>query len=433
MKRIALVGYGKEAISAYDYFANVYSDAQFVIYDSRAITDLELPLGAEFHYDDGKSILMIDADIVVRTPSAHPSRIHTTGEITSVTQEFMKRCKAPVIGVTGTKGKGTTASLISAILTRAGVDNWLIGNIGLPALDMVHDINSAFEKHKDIVVIYEMSSFQLWGLQISPHVAVVLMIEPEHLDIHDNFDQYLTAKQNITRFQNHDDILVYFQDNKNSSQIAKLTKAKKYSYRVEKSDYIIARDTKVILKDKIKMHGVHNLENVTAAITAAMEYVADTQLIADAVSNFYGLPYRLETVNSKRDEIQCINDSYSSAPPATVAAQKAFPGVKIMIIGGKDRGLSFDELAKSFSEDSSVKHVILIGETATKIASAFNAVNFKSFEITSDRDMSQIVNRAMDYTEKGDTVIFSPGCASFDMFKNFTERGEQFKRAVEEL
>lgn len=194
--KIALLGYGLEAQSAYNYYANLHPDAEFVIYDNAASPKMELPKGSTFH-GGMTDFHDIDADIVVRTPAISPDKVSTRGVVTSVTKEFFDVCQRPIIGVTGTKGKGTTCSLIAAILKEAGIKTWLVGNIGLPSLDMIKEINEA----KEGVVIYELSSFQLWDMTKSPQVAVLLMIEPEHLDVHKDFAEYVNAKSNLVRHQ----------------------------------------------------------------------------------------------------------------------------------------------------------------------------------------------------------------------------------------
>ncbi|HEY0894153.1 MAG TPA: Mur ligase family protein, partial [Cellvibrio sp.] len=189
---IALLGYGVEGQSAYKYYSRLHPDATFTVYDSQPQPTVQLPEGVKF-VGGLKDFKGITADLAVRSPSIPPWQIQVTGEVTSVTREFLKKCPAPVIGVTGSKGKGTTCSMIKAMFDATTKKAWLVGNIGVGALDVLDQIQP-----RDVVV-YEMSSFQLWDCDVSPHVAVVLGIEPEHLDIHKDFEDYVMAKGNIAK------------------------------------------------------------------------------------------------------------------------------------------------------------------------------------------------------------------------------------------
>lgn len=428
--RIALVGYGKETKSAYSYLSKIYPDAQYVVYDTSPKPPAQLPPGAVYEQDNGAT-LAIKADIIVRTPSVIPTRIQTNGRITSVTQEFFDQCTAQVIGVTGTKGKGTTSTLIKQILQDAGIETWLVGNIGQPALDVLHDINKAVDNGKSVVAVYELSSFQLWDLRASPHVAVLLMLEPEHLDTHPHQEDYFEAKSNIIAHQSPDDVAVYFADNSRSTGIASLSRAVKIPYSVDERDDIFARGQRIISKRDVMLVGNHNYENIAAAASAAMEYVGDIDIIREAIRNFTGLPHRLETVGDSSADIRYINDSYASAPPATSAAIKAFDRPEIIIIGGAERGSSYHSLAATLRTSKNIKTAVLIGEARFRIAEACDKVGFDKYRIESTFDFEKIVRNTIDDAESGDIVILSPGCPSFDMFDNFTERGDRFKSIVE--
>lgn len=425
---IALMGYGAEAACAVRYFSELYPDAEYLVYDTSPLPPQNLPAGARYEIDNGTGTMKVDADIVVRTPSFDPKRIHTNGTVTSVTNEFFNVCPVPIIGVTGTKGKGTTASFIQAALEAAGVRSWLVGNIGLPALDVIDEIRTAADNQERAVVVYELSSFQLWDLTQSPHVAVVLMIEEEHLDIHSDKDEYITAKSNIARYQTTADCTVYFADNAISTQAAHLSRGRQLPFTVAEGEWIIARDQPIIKKAELGLRGEHNYQNATAALTAAMEYVSDVSVLAEAARSFKGLPHRLEVCAITKSGVTYVNDSYSSAPPATIAAVRAFEQQsEIVIVGGKDRGLAFDDLAETLKASSSIKRVIVVGEARSRIAQTFDAHQFSNYEVIDATSLQTIVERARNIATEGDVVILSPGCASFDMFDNFTDRGQQFK------
>ena len=430
---IALMGYGMETRSAMRYFSSLYPDASYTIYDGASQMPVDIPTGVQYIVDDRQATIDVRADIVVRTPSFDPNRIQPSGKVTTVTREFFGVCPAPIIGVTGTKGKGTTSSLIARILEKAGMRVWLVGNIGHPTLEVLDEVRVAAESGERCIVVYELSSFQLWDLDKSPHIGLVLMIEEEHLDVHGDAEEYIDAKSNIAKHQTVDDVVIYFADNSISTEIASLSPGKKIPYTVDDGEYILVRDTPIIKKSELAIKGKHNHQNITAAVAAAMEYVDDVEVIAEAVRHFTGLPHRLEVCGVSERGVMFVNDSYSSAPPATVAAINAFSQGSIVIVGGKDRGLSFAPMAEAFKGASQVKRVIIIGSARQRIAESFEAVGFTAYEMSDEMTLGPIVKRADELAQPGDVVILSPGCASFDMFANFTDRGEQFRRIAKSL
>lgn len=421
--KIALLGYGVEGQSAFRYYSYHFPDARFDIYDNAEEPKYAVPEGATF-IGGVKDFHNIKADIVIRTPAIAPSKISSLGKITSVTREFFETCQAPIIGVTGTKGKGTTASLIAAILKAAGKKVWLIGNIGKPALDVLDKVQDG-----DIVV-YELSSFQLWDLNKSPHVAVVLMIEPEHLDVHTDFDEYVQAKSNITRYQTDKDKVVYFAKNEVSKQIAEQSLGQKIPYDIPPSDDIVVDGEIILKKNEVGLRGEHNLENIYAALLATKEFSPNVDAIKEALISFKGLPHRLEEVRIK-DDVLFVDDSFSSAPPSLKAAISAFDQPTILIAGGYDRGLDYSDMAESIIKKGTVKKVLLMGQTKDAIAEKLSQTDYKDFELFDS--LESAVERAKSISEPGDIVLLSPGCASFDMFKNFSERGDRFKELVNTL
>jgi UDP-N-acetylmuramoylalanine--D-glutamate ligase len=281
------------------------------------------------------------------------------------------------------------------------------------------------------VVVYELSSFQLWDLKKSPHVAVVLMIEPEHLDVHRDFDEYKEAKRNIVAFQTKDDVVVYYADNETTAAIAQSSAAHKLPYGVAQGNVLSVDGKSIVARADIQLYGEHNIGNVQAALIAAWQYTHDTRAMAEAVREFRGLPHRLEEVGVVRGVLY-INDSFSSAPPATLAAVKAFAQPKIVIMGGYDRGLDFSEIARAIAQQPRLKKVLLMGVARHRIADAFNACGCKDYEII-DGTMEYAVARAAEIAVTGDVVLLSPGCASFDMFRDFSQRGDMFRQLVAAL
>jgi UDP-N-acetylmuramoylalanine--D-glutamate ligase len=428
--KIALLGYGVEGASAYRYLSSRYPEAEFEIYDNAETPKYEIPDGVTFR-GGVTSFHDIDADMVMRTPAIPPYTVTSRGKISSVTEEFFEACPVPIIGITGTKGKGTTASLIAAMLEKAGIKTWLVGNIGLSSLDILDEVTAHNAEGKSGVVVYELSSFQLWDMKKSPHVAIVLMIEPEHLNVHESFDDYVRAKSNIVKYQTPEDIAIYFADNDVSATIAKSSAGVKIPYHVEDGEALMIDGKEIARRDDILLYGEHNVGNVQAAMLAAWQFTQDAQAIRAAIKEFHGLPHRLEKV-AEKSGILYINDSFSSAPPATVAALRAFKQPKIVIMGGYDRGLDFTDTARQIVAEPGVKMALLVGQTKHRIAAGFKECDWRSYEVLED-DFAAAVQRAHELADPGDVIILSPGCASFDMFKNFAERGDTFKELVSEL
>lgn len=427
--KLAIAGFGIEGQSSYRYFTEKGNEV--VILDERTTVE-DLPhgvlsvLGAEAFNDLG------EYDMVIRTPSLPPKKLTGAKRVWSATNEFFAKCPAQIIGVTGTKGKGTTCSLIAAILRKAGRTVHLVGNIGTPALDILKDIS------KDDIVVYELSSFQLWDLETSPHIAVVLLVEPDHLNVHADFDEYVTAKANIVAHQKTDDIVVYHPTNEISAHIAALSPARtKERFLTPEAAYvkdgiILIDGMRVCSVDEVGLLGEYNLQNVCAAISSCWRVTQDIDKIAEAVRNFKGLEHRLEFV-AEKSGVTFYNDSFSSAPTATIGAITAFKQQIVLIVGGYDRGIDLTPLAVSIATSSHIRKVFIIGQIRQRLADALKLQEFERFEILDTQSMEEIVVSAAHEANVGDVVLLSPGCASFDMFKNFSYRGQQFKKAVKDL
>ena len=430
--RIALIGYGIEGRSAYSWFKRHYTDAQFIIYDKATTAAPDVP--SDVKYVGGSTdIYNIDADLVIRTPSIAPNRIKTNGKVSSVTQEFFERCPVPIIAVTGTKGKGTTASLIAAMLEEAGKNVYLLGNIGLSALDKLDAVTQSVTNYgpESTVVVYELSSYQAWNLTKSPHVAVVLGIESEHLDVHADLDDYINAKANITKHQHSDDTVIYYQPNILSQRVATFSPGRVVAYRVPENEAFVIDGTLIAKRSDSPLLGAHNTGNIMAACLAAWQFTHDTAALSRAIMRFTGLEHRLEIVRELHDVVY-VNDSFSTAPTATIAALASFDRPIILILGGHDKGANQDEAIRMIIHQRNVKYYFLIGETASKLASLCQHEQIKNYKIGGN-DFTQIIKNVQQKTKPGDAVLFSPGAASFGMFTNYSQRGSEFKRIVAEL
>ena len=427
---IALLGFGIEGKSAYAYLSRQYAGASFVVYDEKSQQPLDLPEGIGFH-GNLKDFHGIQADLVIRTPSVAPARVSATGEITSVTKLFFDACPAQIIGVTGTKGKGTTASLIASILKAAGKTVHLVGNIGLAALDVLPDITT------EDIVVYELSSYQLWDLEKSPQTAVVLMIEPDHLDVHANFDQYVLAKANIAKHQQATDRTIFYANNEYSCQIAATSSGSREAYPLEtglhvSDGYFVDGARQICEITALKLPGSFNLDNALAAIAAVRPWTEDGTVIATGLSAFTGLPHRLKFVAEKRG-VRYYDDSIATTPGSALAAAGAFKQPKVLILGGISKGANFDQMAVEL-KGYELRSILLLGEEAGNIEQSLQRAGMTHYERLPEKiTMAQIVTRASELAQPGDVVLLSPACSSLDMFKGYQDRGDQFITAVNSL
>jgi UDP-N-acetylmuramoylalanine--D-glutamate ligase len=429
--KVAIVGYGVEGQSAYRYFAA--QGADITVYHKERPADLPPEVG---FVEDLHAHELVGYDVVVRSPSVRPDSLHTDGRVTTVTKEFFSVFGPErVIGVTGSKGKGTTTSLIYEMLKAAGKRVHLAGNIGVPALDLLPEL-----KDGDYVAL-ELSSFQLWDLEVSPHIAVLLMIEPEHLDVHADVDEYVEAKSHIAAYQKADDLLIYLPTNQLTMQAASHTKGRKIPYtqapgaHVE-GGFIVIDDQKIIKTDELGLVGKHNIDNACAAVTAAWQITQDIPAMREGLMSFKGLPHRLQLVEEV-DGVGYYDDSIATTPGSAIAALNAFEQPKVIILGGSDKGADFTELAEEIAKHGdSVRGIVLIGQMAERIFGSLRAAGVDDSKIAwleGKPSMNEVVGQAQDLAQKGDVVIMSPACASYDMFQNYKDRGEQFIAAVKRL
>jgi UDP-N-acetylmuramoylalanine--D-glutamate ligase len=445
--KIAIVGFGLQGRSAFDYWNT--PDNSITICDKFLPKDL--PAGVSTKADGDYLSDLHEFDLIVRTPSLHPKEILETNDlhpevmnkVTTVTNEFFKVCPCPIIGVTGTKGKGTTSSLITMILQQAGRRVHLGGNIGTPPLDLLKN-----NIQPDDLVVLELANFQLIDLRFSPHIAVSLMVSPEHLDWHSSMEEYIKAKQQLFVHQNPQDLTIYNSNNLYSEEIADVSPATKIAYAVPpqgedpdseqgayvKGSHIYMNGEKICSVHDTQLLGRHNLENICAAVAATWDITAHNKhAIETAIKSFKGLPHRLEPVTTK-NKVTFYNDSFAANPSATIAAINAITGRKIMIIGGFERGINVSDLcAEIKNHEANIKMIVLMGESAERVANSFKALGINNFSVVSTKSLNDVVATAVKYAQPGDSIVLSPGFPSFDMFKNFEDRGNQYKAIVKAL
>ncbi len=431
--KIAILGYASQGQAAFEYWNR--DGNELVVCDSR--TDIELPDGVKSQLGTDYLKDLDQFDLLVRTPALHPREIIKANtpeiltKVTSVTNEFLSVCPTKnIIGVTGTKGKGTTSTLITKMLEANGKKVHLGGNIGIPPLEMLKN-----NIQPDDYVVLELANFQLIDLKHSPSMAVCLMVVPEHMDWHRDIEEYITAKQQLFRWQNSDDIAIYNGQNEFSQHIASTSGGQKIPYMKHLGADII--EGKVVIDgqticdtNEIKLLGKHNWQNVCAAVTAIWQIHHDIEAMRSVITSFSGLEHRLEFVR-EIDGVRYYDDSFGTTPETAMVAVEAFTEPKVVILGGSDKGASYEELAKTVTENN-VRSVILVGDTGPAIGEALKSAGFNNL-VEGGNTMDKIVDAARKQGQSGDVVLLSTACASFDMFKNYKDRGDQFKQAVQRL
>lgn len=432
--KVAIIGYGVEGKSALPYWQKV--GAEITVCDQNA--RVQVPPGVQTQLGETHLHDLARFDVIMRSAGIHPNVLlkdnpGVENKITTVINEFLRVCPTKnTIGVTGTKGKGTTSTLIAKMLEAAGKKVFLGGNIGISPLDFLDKITP------ESWVVLELSSYQLLDITHSTHIAICLMMSAEHLNWHGDMDDYIGAKMQLFAHQTPHDVAMYYAENQLSHRIASASPGNKIAYYDEPGAYVyegkIMIDQTVLCQTtELKLLGKHNWQNACAAATAAWQVVQAPAAIRAVLIGFSGLPHRLELVR-ELDGIRYYNDSYASAPPAAEAALQAIPGKKVIVLGGFDRMLPLDPLVATLKKyEKEVRMAILIGASSQRLSTELQAADFKPMHRSPAKNMAEIVAEAQGFAKKGDAVILSPGFTSFDMFQNFEQRGLQFKEIVHSL
>lgn len=439
--KVAILGYGLQGRAAYDYW---HAKNEITVCDTNE--ELELPSGTQGQLGPSYLEDLNRFDLIVRSPSIHPRDIVAANssailqKVTTVTNEFFRACPSKnIVGVTGTKGKGTTSTLIARMLEADGRRVHLGGNIGTPPLDLLKDGIAP-----DDWVVLELANFQLIDLKYSPHIGVCVMVVPEHLDWHADNEEYVRAKMQLFAHQSDDDIAVYFAENETSKRIAGAGKGRMIPYFAPPGGIVedgeIKIDGRAICRtDELRLLGRHNWQNVCAAVTATWQVTQNVEALRSVLTSFTGLPHRLEFVR-EHNNVRYYNDSFGTTPETAMAAIAAFEQPEVVILGGRGKGIPFDELAKTVSDNKHVAKVLAIGETQQEIVTALQNAGYSDYVTTNAKTMPEVVKEATGLgksiaTDTNQTVIvlLSTACTSFDMFDNYKDRGEKFTRAVQAL
>lgn len=378
----------------------------------------------------------ITEQIIFKTPGMRPDNtylieaVKNGSVLTSEMELFFELCPCKIFAVTGSDGKTTTTTLIYNILSRAGYTCHLGGNIGRPLIGDIEKIG------KDDMAVIELSSFQLFSMKQSANVAVVTNLSPNHLDWHKGMEEYEEAKKNIYKFQSAEDKLVVNYDNAITRKMFDEANGKALYFSRKTTNGVYAENG--IVKDEtgaeimkvsdIKLPGKHNLENYLAAAAATKDYVSFDD-IKTVAKEFGGVEHRIELFR-EFNGIKFYNDSIASSPTRTLAALNSFNQKLIMISGGYDKKIPFDEIGKPVQEK--VRELVLVGATAEKIKTAVEKAG-NDTHITVCKSFEEAVKTAYGYAKEGDIVILSPMCASFDLFDNFMQRGNRFKSLVNSI
>ncbi|MBR6166513.1 UDP-N-acetylmuramoyl-L-alanine--D-glutamate ligase [Candidatus Saccharibacteria bacterium] len=418
-QKILILGFGREGKSTLAFLNRELPDAEIAIADINPIEDESVVKYTTFTGPEYLNCCK-DYNVIIKAPGVSIKNDLPDSEkakITSQTDLFLQAYRSQTIGITGTKGKSTTSSLIYHILQKTGKKSVLVGNIGKPCFDFLDEITP------ETIVVFEISAHQLEYVKASPHYAVLLNIYEEHFDHYATPEDYYSAKKNIFRLQQTGDLLVYGDIFQHATQ-AELDAVPSFKIDIEK--------TEVVPKSQIKttLLGEHNLKNIEAAAAVAYALRIDGEAFLDAVASFQGLPHRLQYVGTFRG-IKFYNDSIATAQEATINAVKAVGDVDTLILGGMDRGLDYHPLVE-FLKHSNVRNILLLPDTGAKIEQIFAEDRYVQGLIRV-KNMEEAVKMAYEVTNPSQSCLLSPAAASYGFYKDFQERGEDYCRLVNML
>lgn len=446
--KIAVIGAGVSNIPLIKYLLNL--GCNITLFDKKMLDEMSDEVKNLIEYNKlsislGEDYLkeLVGFDIIFRSPSMLPTNSYLVAEknrgaiVTTEIEQVIKYSKGKTIGITGSKGKTTTTTITNEILTKMGYKTHLGGNIGIPLFDKIEEINE-----EDIVVL-ELSSFQLMNMEVSPNIAIVTNISPDHLDIHSSYLEYIDAKKYIFKNQDENSLLVL---NYDDEIVNKFTNDSKANIRyfadnyikdcyVLNDSYISYNNRNIFDTNKFYLKGKHNYLNICASLNAIKDFInVDNEELEKIISEINSVHHRLEFVR-EINGVKWYNDSASTTPDKSLAGINAFDTDIVLIAGGYDKNISYDSLAKPII--NKVSKLILFGDTKDKIYEVVmneikNNSDVKTRIYLLDT-LEEVVDVANKVSEAGEVVLFSPASASFDMFKNAYQRGDLFKNLVNSL
>lgn len=446
-EKVAVIGLGVSNMPLLDYLYE--KEANITVFDdkdedkiSKDIIDKIKSYNIRTFFGKESLKNLKGFELIFRSPSCLPTKPELISEkergaiVTTEIEQLIKMAPCKIIGITGSDGKTTTTTLTYEILKNAGYNTHLGGNIGIPLFTKLNEI-----KPDDIIVL-ELSSFQLMGMEVSPDISAITNITPNHLNVHKNYEEYIEAKKNIFKNQKDTGILVINADNELTNachdeangEVILFSSKQKLDYGfivdngiIKECDDGIRRH--LVSSNEIKLKGIHNLENICTAL-ALTKTLVDTDKAIDIIKNFSGVQHRLEFVRSING-VDWYNDSASTSPTRGISALNSFDKEIVLIAGGADKNLDYTPLAKTIVEK--VKCLILIGQTAMKIFDAVKnelEIENKELDIHFCETFKQSLELAKRVAKQGQVVLFSPASTSFDMFKDMYDRGNQFREEV---
>lgn len=453
-RKVLIIGAARQGLALTQYLCN--QGAQVTLTDGRSENELQSEKDFLKNFSvnivfgqhplsllDECELVCVSGGVPLTIPLIIEAKLRNI-PLTNDSQIFMETVKAKVVGITGSSGKTTTTALMGEIATSSWNKNakvWVGGNIGNPLINHVEEISE-----NDLVVL-ELSSFQLELMRFSPHIAAITNITPNHLDRHGTLEAYTAAKSNILNFQKPNDIAILNRDDHGAINLNKIVKGKLvtigYSPLPHDQDGMFIQENKLWMRksnntypvcnlEEIPMLGKHNVYNVMVASAISQMLDLEVESTRNAITQFKGVPHRLQLIAMKNG-VHWYDDSIATAPERTIAALQSFDVPLVLLLGGKDKNLPWENLLSLVNEK--VKKVILFGDSARKIQTYINQLNLKvtNFSLFVCDHLHDAVLKAYEVAEPGDYVLLSPGGTSYDEFKDFEERGEKFKQWVSQL
>ena len=431
-KNLAILGFGREGKATYNFIRSHVGNQEITIIDKNDVSDDELLVNdTNVKVISGEDYLnnLEIYDLVIKTPGISLKDIDSNKvNITSEMELLLEVNKERIIGVTGTKGKSTTSSLIANILKENGVKTIFAGNIGIPVFSMLD------EAEDDTMFVLEMSSHQLEFLKFSPHIGVVLNLFEDHLDHAGSVEHYHNIKMNMFRYQDESDYMIYCQDNDNLRKkvensnfvgqkcIIDINGCNALTYLLD--DYVYYDKKAAFKKDiKRKLLGLYNLKNIMVAYTVSKILGLNDEKTLKAISEFEPLKYRLELVGEVNN-VKYYVDTLATIPAATRESIEALKNVNTLIFGGMDRGISYEGFAE-YLESTDIEHFICMPTTGTKIGKEISEERTYFVET-----LEEAVDLAKKITREGTICLLSPAAASYEHFKNYADKGDKFKEYV---
>lgn len=452
MKRVLVIGLGKSGMGSVELLAGT---CDLCVYDAKSEENIPDDIKEKLSSLNVKCFFNMEPDgsfdTLVLSPAVpldNPIVVKYAGEGSEIIGELelaYRNCSGQFIGITGTNGKTTTTTLVGEIIKAAGMDCRVVGNIGLAVSAECKAASS------DTKMVTEISSFQLETIkEFHPCISAILNLTPDHLDRHKSFEGYIAAKGRITENQNSDDFFIYNAEDEKTKELADkiqnvtkvpfssasdnmtLCSAENSAYLSEGRIYVNKNGKRISIcnASELQIPGKHNLENALAAAAICVFADVPGRTVGKALRSFKGVEHRLELVREYKG-VRYINDSKGTNPDASVKALEAMSSPIILIAGGYDKKLAFDDFIKAFN--GKVVYLLLLGATADTIADTARKYGFPDDRIIKCNSLSACVASAAKLAEKGDTVLLSPACASWGMFENYEQRGEEFKRLVKDL